>query len=110
MILPKKSQFRILVTCFLFIGTIFARNTKLHLVFTNDVHGALQRGPARFINPEFSPNLSGGAGAYNYVKSLRDISETRDESVLLTDAMGVSPHIQTLQQNMALVAKNYWRR
>ena len=86
MILPKKSQFRILVTCFLFIGTIFARNTKLHLVFTNDVHGSLQRGPARFINPEFSPNLSGGAGAYNYVKSLRDISETRNESVLLTDA------------------------
>ena len=55
-------------------------------MFTNNIHGAIHEVPARFINPEFSPILSGGAGAYTYVNQLRKEAKKSGDFVLLTDA------------------------
>lgn len=85
MVLKRVKQFHYFMLPLLFTLGLRAETTCLHLVFTNDIHGALHKVPARFINPEFAPDLTGGAGAYNYVKSVRSKAEQRNESVLLTD-------------------------
>jgi len=59
--------------------------TSLHLIFTNDIHGAIHSLPARFMNPEFGPMLTGGAGAYKYVQQLRSSAQQTGDSVLLLD-------------------------
>ena len=47
----------------IFVGALAGESFRLHLLFTNNIHGAIHEVPARFINPEFSPIISGGAGA-----------------------------------------------
>jgi len=61
---------RLIFLIFIF-NIILSQTTKLHLVFTNDIHGSIHQIPARFMNPEFGPMMSGGAGAYRYVTKLR---------------------------------------
>jgi 2',3'-cyclic-nucleotide 2'-phosphodiesterase (5'-nucleotidase family)/endonuclease/exonuclease/phosphatase family metal-dependent hydrolase len=70
----------------LFIANlIFGQTTKLHLVFTNDIHGSIHQIPARFMNPEFGPMMSGGAGAFAYVSELRQEAKQKGDDVLLLD-------------------------
>ncbi len=73
----------------LFWSGLFGESHRIHLLFTNDIHGSIHEGPARFINPEFAPNLSGGAGAFAYVNKIRQEAATKGEAVLLTDAGNV---------------------
>ena len=63
-----------LILFIIFASSIYSRSSKLHLVFTNNIHGAIHELPARFINPEFSPLLAGGAGAYTWWPYLVAIS------------------------------------
>ena len=71
---------------FFLVGILFGESFRLHLLFTNNIHGAIHEVPARFINPEFSPILAGGAGAYTYVNQLRKEAKEIGDFVLLTDA------------------------
>ena len=59
---------------------------RLHLLFTNDLHGHIAPEPARFMNPEFPPPLGGGASAANYIKEVRARAAAAGEPVLLMDA------------------------
>ncbi len=61
------------------------QNFELHLIFTNDIHGAIHSVPANFMNPEFGPMMSGGAGAYTYVNGVRSEAEKTEDGVLLLD-------------------------
>ena len=70
----------------IFVGVLSGESFRLHLLFTNNIHGAIHEVPARFINPEFSPILSGGAGAYTYVNQLRKEAMDSGDFVLLTAA------------------------
>ena len=70
----------------IFVGVVTGESFRLHLLFTNNIHGAIHEVPARFINPEFSPILAGGAGAYSYVNKLRKEAKDAEDFVLLTDA------------------------
>ena len=70
----------------IFVSSLFSNSFKLHLLFTNNIHGAIHQVPARFINPEFSPILAGGAGAYTYVTNLRKEVKASGDFVMLTDA------------------------
>ena len=36
---------------------------RIHLLWTNDLHGHIAPEPARFMNPEFPPPLGGGPRA-----------------------------------------------
>jgi len=36
---------------------------RLHLMWTNDMHGHIAPEPAKFMNPEHPPPLGGGASA-----------------------------------------------
>ncbi|MCF7792427.1 MAG: bifunctional metallophosphatase/5'-nucleotidase [Candidatus Cloacimonetes bacterium] len=72
-------SFLILIFC------LNAEDLKLDVMFTNDVHGGIDRYPATFMNPQFPPMLGGGGVAATYIKSVRQKSDkTRDN--LLIDA------------------------
>jgi len=58
---------------------------RLHLMWTNDLHGHIAPEPARFMNPEFPPPLGGAASAAGYIKQVRERAAAAGEAVLLVD-------------------------
>ncbi len=58
---------------------------RLHLMWTNDLHGHIAPEPARFMNPEFPPPLGGAASAAGYIKRVREQAAAAGEAVLLVD-------------------------
>ena len=58
---------------------------KIHLLFTNDLHGGISPSKAWFMNPEFPPDLGGGASMFTYVNEIRDLAKTEGSEVLLLD-------------------------
>jgi len=43
-------------------------SSKVDLVTTNDLHGAIAEQNAYFMNPQYPPKLIGGSGLYKYIK------------------------------------------
>lgn len=62
------------------------RYYKLNVLFTNDLHGAIEMSKAWYMNPEFPPDLGGGASMYTYVQQIRKEAQAEDAGVLLVDA------------------------
>ncbi|MCK9995560.1 MAG: bifunctional metallophosphatase/5'-nucleotidase [Candidatus Krumholzibacteria bacterium] len=58
---------------------------RLHLLWTNDVHGHIAPEGAKFMNPAFPPPLGGGASAARYIKEVRAKAAAAGEEVLLVD-------------------------
>ncbi len=58
---------------------------RLHLLWTNDMHGHIAPEPAKFMNPEHPPPLGGGASAARYIKEVRAKAEAAGDEVLLMD-------------------------
>ncbi len=58
---------------------------RLHLIWTNDIHGHIAPEPARFMNPEFPPPLGGAPSAAAYIKRVREEAAAAGEDVLLVD-------------------------
>ncbi len=58
---------------------------RLHLMWTNDVHGHIAPEGAKFMNPAFPPPLGGGASAARYIKEIRAKAAAAGEEVLLVD-------------------------
>lgn len=59
---------------------------KIMVLFTNDIHGGVDRLEARFMNPEFPPLIGGGAAVVHYVKAVREQAEKEGAGVLVLDA------------------------
>jgi len=59
---------------------------KIMVLFTNDIHGGVDRMEARFMNPEFPPLIGGGAAVVHYVKAVREQAEKEGAGVLVLDA------------------------
>jgi 5'-nucleotidase/UDP-sugar diphosphatase len=58
---------------------------RIHLLWTNDVHGHIAPEGATFMNPDFPPPLGGAASAAAYIKGVRAEAAKAGESVLLID-------------------------
>ncbi len=58
---------------------------RLHLMWTNDMHGHIAPEMAKFMNPEHPPPLGGGASAARYIKEVRANAAANGEEVLLMD-------------------------
>jgi len=58
---------------------------KVHLLFTNDLHGGIAPSKAWFMNPEFPPDLGGGASMYTYVNEVRQQAAAEGAAVVLVD-------------------------
>jgi 2',3'-cyclic-nucleotide 2'-phosphodiesterase (5'-nucleotidase family) len=59
---------------------------KVVTIFTNDIHGGIDRSEASFINPDFPPTLGGGAVAGRYIMQKRREAEQNGWGFLLIDA------------------------
>ncbi len=62
------------------------RPVTLEVLFTSDVHGHIDRGPATFLSPEFPPPLGGGASAATYIGRVRAEAARDGRRVLLFDS------------------------
>ncbi|MEN8006065.1 MAG: bifunctional UDP-sugar hydrolase/5'-nucleotidase [Candidatus Krumholzibacteriota bacterium] len=58
---------------------------RVHLMWTNDMHGHIAPEPAKFMNPAFPPPLGGGPSAARYIKEVRAKAAAAGEEVLLVD-------------------------
>ena len=58
---------------------------RLSVVFTNDIHGGIDRSGATFMNREFPPPLGGAASAATYIGALRERAERKGGYVLVID-------------------------
>ncbi|MDP8204215.1 MAG: bifunctional UDP-sugar hydrolase/5'-nucleotidase [Candidatus Tenebribacter mawsonii] len=65
---------------------LLAEDLMLDVIFTNDIHGGIDRYPATFMNPDFPPILGGGGSAATYIKSVRKLYSTGLRDNLLIDA------------------------
>ena len=52
---------------YLLFQTIVANHISIDLITTNDIHGVINQQTAYFMNPEYPPNIVGGAAFYKYV-------------------------------------------
>ncbi|MCK9309213.1 MAG: bifunctional metallophosphatase/5'-nucleotidase [Candidatus Cloacimonetes bacterium] len=65
------------------ISLCFAEDLKLDIIFSNDVHGGIDRAQATFMNPEFPPQLGGGGSAATLIKYIRSLGGEKRASMLL---------------------------
>ncbi|MCK4654477.1 MAG: bifunctional metallophosphatase/5'-nucleotidase, partial [Candidatus Cloacimonetes bacterium] len=72
-----------ILSCYCFL---LAENLLLDVMFSNDIHGGIDRYPATFMNPDFPPMLGGGGSAATYIKSVRELSNGISRDNLLVDA------------------------
>jgi len=70
----------------IFSSFLFADDLMLDIMFTNDIHGGIDRYPATFMNPDFPPVLGGGGSAATYIKRIRLLSKADTRDNLLIDA------------------------
>ena len=67
--------------------SVAADVVRLHLVWTNDIHGHVAPEGAWFMNPNFPPPLGGGASAARYIERLRaEVAAAPNTGMLLVDA------------------------
>jgi len=79
---------------------------RLHLMWTNDLHGHIAPEGAYFLNPNFPPPLGGGASAARYIKQVRSSAAEKGEPVLLLDVgdMFQGTPIGTKSEGEAVIA------
>ena len=49
---------------------LLSNQIVIDLITTNDIHGVIQDQKAYFMNPQYPPNITGGAGFYKYINEL----------------------------------------
>jgi len=69
------------------VASVQAEIARIHLVWTNDIHGHVAPEGAFFMNPSFPPPLGGAASAAGYLGQLRAYAAKQPyEAVILVDA------------------------
>ena len=77
----------------------------LHVFFSNDVHGGIVPQSAEFLNPEFPPNLGGGASVMGIVKEAREQIKDAGDASLFIDSGDIfqGTLVGTLSKGRAMV-------
>ena len=72
---------------YFFIFSIFiqAQTIKINLVTTNDLHGAIGKQEASFMNPQYPPTIIGGSAFSKYVDELKIEAENQKEGIIILD-------------------------
>lgn len=78
-------RYILLSVLILALSISFAEDLRLDIMWTNDIHGGIDRSEATFMNPDFPPQLGGGASAATLIKHIRTWSD-KDRANLLLDA------------------------
>ncbi len=72
---------------------------KIYLFFTNDLRARIGQQKARFMNPNFPPELGGGASAATIIKKIKAQAQKSGSPVLLFDAGGFLSTTSDLVKN-----------
>ena len=64
---------------------LHAETYSIVICHTNDVHGGIDSSQADFMNPEFPPQLGGGASAATLINRLREYCREQGKGFLLID-------------------------
>ncbi|MDP2172689.1 MAG: bifunctional UDP-sugar hydrolase/5'-nucleotidase [Candidatus Cloacimonadaceae bacterium] len=64
-------------------GLLIAEDLRLDIMFSNDVHGGIDRAQATFMNPEFPPQLGGGGSAATLIRHIRSKANPKRSNLLL---------------------------
>ena len=77
----------------------------LDILFTNDIHGGIDRANATFMNPAFPPKLGGGASAATYIKHVRELSiqNQRDNLLIDTGDFFQGRPVGTISEGVAII-------
>ena len=81
-------RFDFLIIFYLLLNLGFSSTNKniiINLITTNDIHGAITEDKAYWLNPEYPPDMVGGAGFSKYLKDIRSEAFDNSEGVLLLD-------------------------
>ncbi len=78
-----KKIFLTIIILLIGLGSICATDLKLDIMFSNDIHGGIDRAQATFINPNFPPQLGGGGSAATLIKYIRSHSNQKRGNLLL---------------------------
>ena len=98
-------KYKIIVLLFLLSGMLLAEDLLLDVMFTNDIHGGIDRYSATFMNPEFPPMLGGGGVAASYINSVRKMSsDTRDQLLIDAGDFFQGHPVGTMTKGKAVVA------
>lgn len=73
----------ICLALFLLTANIVAEDLTLDIMFTNDIHGGIDRYEATYMNPEFPPMIGGGGSAATYIKRVRKLKNEKRDNLLL---------------------------
>ena len=68
---------------YIFLNCLLSNHIYIDLITTNDIHGVINEQTAYFMNPEFPPNIVGGAAFYKYVNELK---KENSDNLLILDA------------------------
>ncbi len=66
--------------------SLWAEEILIDVMYTNDLHGGIDRNPATFMNPQFPPMLGGGASAATYINGVRKLADGKKRDSFLFDA------------------------
>ncbi|RQV94826.1 multifunctional 2',3'-cyclic-nucleotide 2'-phosphodiesterase/5'-nucleotidase/3'-nucleotidase, partial [bacterium] len=73
----------LLLSCLVF--PLHAETYSVVICNTNDIHGGIDSSQANFMNPEFPPQLGGGASAATLIRYLRQMAKEQGKGFLLLD-------------------------
>lgn len=76
-------RYIMLLVLFAALSALVAEDLRLDIMWSNDVHGGIDRAQATFMNPEFPPQLGGGASAATLIKHVRSWQSPQRQSLLL---------------------------
>jgi 5'-nucleotidase / UDP-sugar diphosphatase len=95
---------KLIIFLLLISSLMMAEELLLDIMFTNDIHGGIDRYAATFMNPEYPPMLGGGAAAAAYIKSIRQQSSKIRDNLLFDDGDFFQGHpVGTMTQGKAVV-------
>ena len=61
---------------FFFSVSFALKDISINIITTNDLHGSIAPQKAWFMNPNFAPDIIGGAGLIKYVEDIKEYSES----------------------------------
>ena len=85
MVRAMKKIIGLIIVGLIAIFNLTGEELILDIMFTNDIHGGMDRVEATFINPDFPPILGGGGSHAAYINMVRENSDGKTRDNLLLD-------------------------
>ena len=65
--------------------SLFAEESYIDVITTNDLHGFLGEQDAHFMNPNFPPKIVGASALYKYIQDIEKELPNKSDDILIFD-------------------------